>query len=262
MAGAYTALHEFAPTGDTTPPSPAPGASLSISGSTVTATQTTAPESGATRKLERRAQGGTAAWTVVATDATPAIGRTLVDSAVPAGTYEYEVADYDSSSNRTYTGQRWCQVVISSSQWDTVVAAVRNQLVLQGVTDSDIYDGQKPEENYGSGSYVLTPLHARSSVQARANGGLVLRDYPVQVEYRTQAIEVDDDEKTEAVRDGVDLLIDAFDGKSPSDLATLTGLELSSVEETGLVATSRLEDEITDELRVRVVLHFPIWEVR
>lgn len=247
---------------DTTPPSPAPAATLAISGTTVTVTQTSAPESGATRKLERRASGSTSAWSVRATDATPAIGRTLVDSGVSAGTYEYEVADYDSDGNRTVTGQRWCGVVIQESTWDTVLAAVRAQLVLQGIETGRIFDGDQPEENYGDGTWILRPGLER--VLEMANADMVLRSYPVEIEYRAQGIEVDHAAKLQAIRDAHDTVIEVFDGATGDDIVSISGLERATT--TTLSRAERApgvrDGEAFDELRARIRIDFSIWETR
>jgi hypothetical protein len=259
----YAPLYPLVPgSSDATPPSPPPAAQISISGDTVTVTQTSTAESGATRKLERRADGTTDAWTVVDTDAAPAIGGTLLDEDVPAGVYEYEVADYDAGGNRTFRGQRWTGVVIAASMWDAVLAVVRAQLVAQGIADADIYDGSKPLANYGEAAtaWVLRPLTER--VEERANGGLVLRAYPVEVELRVVGLESDDADKWSAVRAGQDILVSVFDGATPADLPSLPGLERATVEIASKSDTTRALDEVVDELRARARITFPIWETR
>jgi hypothetical protein len=235
-----------------------PAATISVVGTTVTVTQTNAADVGATRKLERRALGSTGAFTVVATDASPAIGGTLVDSSVPVGTYEYEVADYSAGGTRTFTGQRWGGVVIQASTWDTVLAVVRAQLVAQGIPDTDIYDGNASAANYADQTYILRP--GEEGVVARANGDLVLRNYPVEIEFLAVALEEDGDDKLQLVRDAHDTIVEIFDGATPSDLPSLSALERSLVEITE--KSNLASDEITDLVRSRLLVTFGIWETR
>lgn len=238
-------------------PSPAPQVQWTIAGTTVRATRLNAAEAGATSKLERRANGGIAAWSVRDTDAAPAIGTVLEDTGVAAGTYEYEVADYNGSNERTFTGSRLSRVVVADSTWDSVLAVVRAEIEGLGVEATDVYDGERPAANYSDATYVLRPLPER--VLNRANGDLVLREYPVEVEYRATVQEQDGADRMQAVRDAQDALVGVFDGATPADLPSLPGLERVTVE-----VTSKTDGrgEFERESVARLRINFPIWETR
>lgn len=238
-------------------PSPAPQVQWTVAGATVRATRLNAAEAGATSKLERRANGGIAAWSVRDTDAAPAIGTVLEDTGVAAGVYEFEVADYNGSNERTFTGSRMSRVVIGASQWDAVLAVVRAEIEGLGVDATDVYDGERPAANYSDATYVLRPLPERTL--NRANGDLVLREYPVEVEYRATVQEQDGADRLRAVRDAQDALVVVFDGATPADLPSLSGLERVTVEVT---AKSESQGSFERETVSKLRINFPIWETR
>jgi len=240
-------------------PTPAPSALLKVSGSTVTATRQNAAEAGATYRLYRRTNGSTDSWTLIDSDASPAVGTILTDSSVANGSYEYEVRDENVGGEQTTAGRRWCGVTVQASTWDTVLAALRASIEAQGVPSTDIYDGEEPESNYSDQAYILRPLE--EEVLARANGDLVLRLYPVQIEYRTIVQDEYGEERMQNVRDAHDTIIELFDGATPADFPSLSALErMTTVTETK--NDRALTDELDDEVISRVRVNVPIWETR
>jgi len=147
-----------------------------------------------------------------------------------------------------------------ASAWASVLAAVRTVLEDEdglAVSSTDIYDGERPQANYADAAYTLIP-QPEVAVN-RANGGLVLREYPVEVEYRSTVQEQDGADRMSAVRAVHDALIDAFDGATPADYPTLAGLESARVD---VRAKTESRGEHARETVSRLVITFPIWEVR
>lgn len=141
--------------------------------------------------------------------------------------------------------------------WTTVFAAVRAKLEAQaGINADQVFDGRQAVENYPDEIYVL--MARPRTREARANN-LVLRGYPVLVEYRGTITDDDGKDQRDMATAAEDLVLSLFDGKTPADFPTLSGLEESSVV-TQTLDDRPPNDDVSDEIRARFLVTFPMWE--